>query len=60
MAREPKQYTAFRHLTDQLLAVPKAELDARVREHKQQAAQNPNRPGPKPKVKSLVRGASRA
>ena len=35
----------------QLLTVSKAELDARVRAHKEQAALNPNKRGPKPKVK---------
>ena len=50
-ARPSKEYKAFTTLVDQLLTVPKAELDARVRAHKAKAALNPNKRGPKPKVK---------
>jgi hypothetical protein len=35
-----------------LLSVPKAELDARVSAHKERAALNPRKRGPKPKVKT--------
>jgi hypothetical protein len=52
----PKEYTAFEQLTDQLLTVSKAELDAKVRAHKAAAAANPNRRGPKPKVKPSASG----
>jgi hypothetical protein len=50
-----KEYAAFARLTDQLLTVPKAELDARVKAHKERAALNPNKRGPKSK---RVSGAS--
>jgi hypothetical protein len=36
----------------QILTVSKAELDARVRAHKERAALNPNKRGPKSKVKT--------
>jgi hypothetical protein len=51
MARPSKEYKAFTTLVDQLLTVPKTELDARVRAHKEKAALNPNKRGPKPKVR---------
>lgn len=50
-ARPSKEYRAFTTLVDQLLTVPKAELDKRVQAHKEQAALNPRKRGPKPKVK---------
>lgn len=48
--RRPKQYERFAKLTDRLLAVPRAELQKRLDAHKEQAAKNPNRRGPKRKV----------
>lgn len=57
MARTSKEYQAFTSLVDRLLAVPKADVDRRVAEHKERAALNPNKRGPKPKVR---RGVSRA
>lgn len=54
MARPSKEYHAFVKLTDRLLAVPRAEIQKRVAEHREQAAQNPNKRGPKPKVKAAV------
>jgi hypothetical protein len=52
MSKVSKEYAAFERLTDQLLPVSKAELDARVRAHKLRAALNPKRRGPK--LKSRV------
>lgn len=49
MSKPSKEYAAFERLTDQLLTVSKPELDARVRAHKERAALNPNKRGPKPK-----------
>jgi hypothetical protein len=46
-----EDYAAFERLTDQLLRVPKAVLDVRVKAHKAASAANPNRPGRKPKAK---------
>lgn len=45
------EYDAFDRMIGDLLSVPKAELDARVKAHKERAALNPNKRGPKPKIK---------
>ena len=51
MAKRPsKEYAAFVKLTDRLLAVPRAELQTKLDAHKEQAAQNPKRRGPKRKA----------
>lgn len=57
MARRTKEYQAFTSLVDQLLTVPKDEIVRRVEAEKAASAANPNRRGPKPKVKK--RAASR-
>jgi hypothetical protein len=61
MARPSKEYQAFTALTKRLLSVSKDTLNERLAEYKEQAALNPNRRGPKPKVKrpsaSRVKGA---
>lgn len=49
-ARPSKEYARFDRMVGQLLTVPKAELDARVQAHKERAALNPRKRGPKPKV----------
>jgi hypothetical protein len=49
MGRPSKEHAAFNRVVDHLLTVPKSELDRRVKEHKERAALNPNKPGPKPK-----------
>jgi hypothetical protein len=49
MSRPSKEYAAFVKLTDKLLSVPRAELQNRIEAHKEQAAKNPNKRGPKPK-----------
>lgn len=54
MGRPSKEYQAFVNLTDKLLSVPRAEIQKRVAQHRQQAAQNPRKRGPKPKVKPSV------
>ncbi len=48
--RLSKEHAAFVALTDRLLAVPRAELQQKLDAHKEQAAQNPNRRGPKRKA----------
>lgn len=45
------EYEAFTALVDRVLAVPHSVIKERVEEHRRKAALNPNRPGPKPKVK---------
>jgi hypothetical protein len=52
MARPSKEYQAFRDLTDRLLAVPRATIEKRVAEQREQAAKNPNKRGPKRKRQS--------
>ena len=45
------EYERFTALVDRVLAVPHSVIKERIEEHRRQAALNPNRPGPKPKVK---------
>lgn len=47
--RTSKEYDRFLKLTDRLLAVPHAEIQKRIGQHREQAAKNPNKRGPKPK-----------
>lgn len=56
MARPTKEYQAFTLMVDKLLTVPKDVIVRRVEQARAASAENPNRRGPKPKVK----GASRA
>ena len=51
MGRPSKEFVNFRNLTDKLLSVPRAEVQKRIDAHREQAAQNPRKRGPKPKVK---------
>ncbi len=50
MARPSKEYAKFVKFTDKLLSVPRADLQKRLDAHKEKAAQNPKRRGPKRKV----------
>jgi len=50
MARPSKEYMAFTKLTDKLLSVPHAEIQKRIEQHREEAAKNPNKRGPKPKT----------
>jgi hypothetical protein len=50
-SRPSKQYQHFAKLTDRLLAVPRATLDERLKQHREESAKNPNRRGPKPKAR---------
>jgi len=50
MPRPTKEYQAFTHLVDRLLAVPRAAIVERMAAHRDQAAQNPRRRGPKAKT----------
>lgn len=51
-------YERFTALVDQVLSVPHSVIKERVEEHRRQAAQNPNRRGPKPKRKATPPSAS--
>jgi len=59
MSRPPKEFHAFTSLVDRLLTVPKDEILRRVEAEKAASAENPNRRGPKPKIKTSS-AASRA
>lgn len=45
-----KEYERFTALTDRLLAVPHSEIKKRIEQHREQAAKNPRKRGPKPKT----------
>jgi len=49
MARTSKEYQAFTHLVDRLLSVPRDRIVERMAAHREKAAQNPRKRGPKPK-----------
>ena len=49
MARPSKEYSEFVRLTDRLLAVPRADVEKRIAQHREEAAKNPRKRGPKPK-----------
>ena len=51
MARPSKEYQAFASLTDRLLTVPRSVVEQRMAAHREKAAQNPRKRGPKPKIK---------
>ncbi len=50
MGRPTKEFQAFTHLVDRLLAVPKETVQQRVDQHRERAARNPKKRGPKPKA----------
>jgi hypothetical protein len=50
MARHSIEFARFDALTKRLLTVSKDTLNERLAQYKEQAAQNPNRRGPKPKA----------
>jgi hypothetical protein len=48
-SRPSKEYQNFTKAVDRLLAVPRATVDERLKQHREQSAQNPKKRGPKPK-----------
>ncbi len=52
MIEGPEAYARFRDATRAVLAVPHSEIKRRMDAHREQAAKNPNRRGPKPKVQA--------
>jgi hypothetical protein len=48
--RTSKEFGAFTSLVGKLLAVPRAEIQKRIEQHREQAAKNPRKRGPKPKT----------
>jgi len=53
MIEGPEAYTRFEKAMTAILAVPHAEIQRRIAEHKKEAALNPRKRGPKPKRKSV-------
>jgi hypothetical protein len=51
MGRSTKEFQAFDSMMEKLLTVPKSTIHERHAEHKKRAALNPNKRGPKPKIK---------
>lgn len=54
MGRPTKEYQAFDSLMGKLLTVPKSTIHERHKAHKEKAALNPKKRGPKPKPKPDV------
>jgi hypothetical protein len=46
----PEAWTRFQDAMKKVIAVPRAEIQRRVEEHRKEAAKNPNKRGPKPKA----------
>jgi len=51
LAQSNPEFDAFTRTLDKLLSVSHDELKRRMNAYKREAAKNPNRRGPKPKVK---------
>ncbi len=51
MNQQNPEYDAFNSFVDKVLSVPRAEILRREAEYKKQSAANPNKRGPKRKVK---------
>jgi hypothetical protein len=45
----PEAWTRFQNAMKKVVSVPHAEIQRRIEEHREQAAKNPNKRGPKPK-----------
>jgi hypothetical protein len=52
MVEGPEAWARFQGAMKRILAVPHAEIQRRIEEHRKEAAQNPNRRGPKKRPKS--------
>lgn len=52
MIEGPEAFTRFRNAMKAILAVPHSEIKTRIEEHRKQADLNPNRRGPKRKIKA--------
>ena len=51
MIEGSEAYTRFKTALKAVVAVPHAEVQRRIEQHRKEAARNPNRRGPKPKAK---------
>jgi hypothetical protein len=52
------EFNEFTKLVDRVLAVPHSVIKERVEEHRRRSAKNPNRRGPKRKIKPSASRAS--
>jgi hypothetical protein len=52
MIEGPEAWSRFEGTVKGVLVVPHAEIQRRIEEHRKEAASNPNRRGPKRKIKS--------
>lgn len=52
----PEAWARFQGAMKKVLAVPHSEIQKRIEAHRKQAAQNPNKRGPKPKKPSVSPG----
>ena len=51
-SRPSKEFRNFTAAVDKLFTVPRATIERRIAEHREQAAHNPRKRGPKPKTSS--------
>jgi hypothetical protein len=56
MIEGPEAWNRFENAMKTVLSVPHSEIQKRIEAQRQEAAQNPNRRGPKPKSKSRRAG----
>ena len=54
MIEGPEAYRRFKTAMKAIVAVPHSKIQKRIEEHRKEAAENPNKPGPKSKKKSYV------
>jgi hypothetical protein len=53
-----KEFDTFTSLVDRVLSVPHSEIQKRIEEHREAAAKNPNKRGPKSKRRRASRASN--
>ena len=56
--KHSKEFEAFTSLVDRVIAIPHSVIQERLEEHRNRAAKNPRKRGPKPKTSSASSRAS--